>query len=331
MDGTETLILSRRDLAGLMRPADYLAAVEAGFLAAAKGRAESPAPLHLAAEGGGFHGKGALYANGNRRYAALKFNGNFPGNPSRGLPTIQGVIILSDAGTGTPLAIMDSIEVTLRRTAAASALAARRLARPRSARVAICGCGAQALPHLEALTDVLPLAGGAVWDQDGGRAASLSRAAYERLGLELRPASAIREATLDADVIVTCTTATAPFLGRDDVGAGAFIAAVGADAPHKSEIEPPLMREAGVFVDVLDQCIVMGDLHHAVAGGAMTPTDVRADLAQLVSRACEGRRDDGEIIVFDSTGTAIEDVASAALAYERAAASGAGLRVNLGA
>src|SRR5690349_16808733 len=125
----DTLILSRSDIAALMRPADYLAAVETGFRALAEGRAQAPSPLAIPGQGGAFHAKGASLRL-ERPYAALKLNGNFPDNPSaRGLPTIQGAILLCDGETGAVLAILDSIEITLRRTAAATALAARHLAR----------------------------------------------------------------------------------------------------------------------------------------------------------------------------------------------------------
>src|SRR5688572_15261197 len=134
----QSLILTRADISALMTPADYLEAVKDAFRAAKEGRANAPGPMHLPASGGGFHAKGASY-RGRRAYAALKLNGNFPGNPARtGLPTIQGAILLCDAENGALLAVMDSIEITLRRTAAASALAARHLARPDSRTALIC-------------------------------------------------------------------------------------------------------------------------------------------------------------------------------------------------
>jgi alanine dehydrogenase len=320
-------ILGQRDIATLMSPADYLAAVENGFRAANEGRASSPPPLHLAANAGGFHAKGALIENAHGVYAVLKFNGNFPGNVDR--PTIQGVVLVSDARTGSPLAIMDSVEITLRRTAAASALAARHLARHDSSSIAFCGCGAQAWAHVEAFADIFDLVEGAAWDVDSGKAARFAFRAREMFGVELRAVRSLRQATLDADIVVTTTTASAPFLGVEDVAAGAFIAAVGADAPHKNEIEPTLMARAQVYVDVLAQCVVMGDLHHAIAAGVMAREDVRGDLAALVSGHCERRMRADHIILFDSTGTAIEDAASAALIFERALESGVGRDVQL--
>ena len=313
------LILSRRDVAALMRPADWLEAVERGFRAAAEGKAASPMPMHIPAEGGGFHAKGAVIALG-RRYVALKFNGNFPANPaSRGLPTIQGAMILSDGETGSLLALIDSIEVTLRRTAAASALAARLLAKADSRTLLVCGCGEQGRAHVEALADVLPLERCLAWDSDWERAG-----AFEGRGpIDVQAVRDLAEAVREADIIATCTTAREAFLPLEPVRPGTFIAAVGADSPEKRELMPDLMAAAAIVTDVTAQCAVMGELHHA-PGAA-----VRAELGELVAGTRAGRLGDEEIIVFDSTGTALQDVAAAAAIYEKAAADPSLRRIAL--
>ena len=316
-------LLSQGDISRLMRPSDYLAAVEAGFRASKQGRAASPPPMHLAAKDGGFHAKGASYAN-ERCYFALKLNGNFPGNPqTNGLPTIQGAILLSDAANGTLLAILDSPEVTLQRTAAATALAARHLARADSTISCMAGCGSQALPHLTALIGVLPIKRCLAFDADAARASEFVRAA-EALDIDCKVVTNLHQAAQGADVIVTVTSARSPILGVDDVKSGTFVAAVGTDSPEKNEIAPTLMAEATVVVDVLEQCLVMGDLHHAIAAGAMTEGDVHADLGDVVTGKTPGREHADQIFLFDSTGTALEDAASAALIYERAIEEGAG-------
>ncbi|MGH6786807.1 MAG: ornithine cyclodeaminase family protein [Novosphingobium sp.] len=325
-----TLILSRAEIAALMRPADYLAAVELAFRAAHQGRASSPLPLHLPVPGGGFHAKAAMLCD-DRDYAALKLNGNFPGNPAaRGLPTIQGAVLLCDAGDGRLLAVLDSIEITLRRTAAATALAARHLARPDSATVAMIGCGDQARPQLEALAEVLPIRRCLAFDIAEGRAEAFAAGICASSEIDCRAVADLRSATLASDVIVTCTTARAPLLDRGDVRPGAFVAAVGADVADKHEIAPALFAAATVVADVLAQCLAMGDLHHAVAAGAIEPAAVHAELGDLVAGAKPGRTSAKEITLFDSTGTALQDVASAAMAYERALSAGVGLPVALG-
>jgi ornithine cyclodeaminase/alanine dehydrogenase-like protein (mu-crystallin family) len=324
-----TLLLSAADIRSLMKPADWFRAVEAGFLASKQGRTLSPAPMHIPVPGGGFHAKGAYlarFSSTDRGYVALKLNGNLPGNPERtGLPTIQGAVLLCDAGTGAVLAILDSIEVTLMRTAAASAVAASRLARKSSSTMLVCGCGQQAMPHIAALMDVLPIRHVFVSDIAAEKAASLAREARAKLGLSVEAAPRFCEVSPRCDVVVTCTTSTTAFLGAEHLSRGAFIAAVGADSPHKSEIAPDLMEQAKVVVDVFEQCIAMGDLRLALASSALSSSDVHADLGDIVSGARPGRTSDDEIIVFDSTGTAIEDVASAAMIYERALAAGVGV------
>ena len=318
-----TIILTRSEVAALMSPADYLDAVEQGFRAVHDGEAQVPPPWHIDGNGGGFHGKGASLRL-DRLYIALKLNGNFPGNPQRnGLPTIQGAILLCDGENGSLLAVMDSIEVTLRRTAAASALAARFLARADSASLLVCGCGAQAPAQLQALRGVLPLKHGWCWDRDPERARAFGRSSA------LQPIYDLRAAALDSDVIVTCTTSAEPFLGRDDVRPGTFVAAVGADSPHKSEIEPGLMAGALVVTDSTAQCAAMGDLQHAIAAGTMAVEDVHAELGELVAGARPGRTDGRQITIFDSTGVAVQDVASAVRIYKRALSAGARTRLAL--
>lgn len=312
-----TLLLSRRDVGALMRPGDYLEAVRAGFGAFAEGRAHSPPPLGLDGAGGTFHAKGASLRL-DRLYVALKLNGNFPGNPTaRGLPTIQGAILLCDGESGAVLAIMDSIEVTLRRTAAATALAGRYLARADSRAILICGCGDQGEAQLAALRETLPLANCLAWDLDRGKAERFALAAAKH-GLAAEAVSDLEAAALASDVIVACTTARQAYLKAAFVRPGSFVAAVGADSPDKSEIEPALMAKAKVVTDARAQCEAMGDLRHAVAAGAMRADDAHAELHELVSGARPGRANAEEITLFDSTGTALQDVAAAATIFQRA-------------
>jgi alanine dehydrogenase len=138
-------------------------------------------------------------------------------------------------------------------------------------------------------------------------------------------------AAAQSDVIVTCTTAREPFLAADMVAAGTFVAAVGADSPDKSEIHPALMARALVVPDLVDQCAAMGDLRHAIAAGAMHREAVHAELADLVVGARPGRTSDDQITLFDSTGTALQDVAAAVRIHERALARPGRLAIDLAA
>ena len=327
---TATLVLTRRDVSRVLGVRDCIDAVERAFGLHAAGASIPPAVLGVHVEGGGFHLKSAGLL-GDRSLFAAKVNANFPGNPARfGLPTIQGVIALFDAERGMPLAVLDSAGITSLRTAAASAVAAKFLAREDAAVATVCGCGEQGRSQLRALAAVRPLRRVHAFDADAASAERYAAEMTRELGIDVMVATDLAAAARRSDVVVTCTTARRWILGPGDVATGAFVAAVGADHPEKQEIAPALMAASAVVVDVLEQCEQMGDLHHAIAAGAMTRDDVAADLAEVVSGRKPGRRRDDEVVVFDSTGTALQDVAAAGLAYERALAAGIGVSLDLG-
>ena len=327
----DTLVLTRRDIAALMTREDFLHAAEAAFLALASGEAVAPLPMHLHVDGGAFHVKGASL-NAERHLVAIKLNGNFPRNPDKlGFPTIQGAILLADATNGSLLAVMDSIEITLQRTAAASALAARHLARPDSSRVGVCGCGEQGRVQLAAIASIFGPDEVFAWDQDFDRARAYADEMTKQLSVVVRPTEQLEATTSGADIILTCTTARRWFLGPAHVRPGTFVAAIGADSPGKNEIAPELMARSNIVVDVLEQCLTMGDLHHAISAGAVAAADVRADLGQVVTGKRKGRINAADIWIFDSTGTAAQDVAAAAQVYVRALESDVGIHVEFGA
>ena len=324
------LLLTRSDIAALMAPHDYLDAVDAGFRSCDSDQGTSPIPMHLPGLDGGFHAKGARVSLRGCDYVAVKLNANFPGNSEKyGLPTIQGVVLLCDATHGSLLAIMDSIEITLRRTAAASALAARYLAPRVVDSIAICGCGEQGRAHLDALFPMLAPRCALAWDRDSTKAQAFALAAGKQLGSRVKAVTSIGDATRASQVIVTATTARQPILTTDLVRPGTFIAAVGADNPEKNEIAPALMASATVVVDVLRQAETMGDLHHAIRAGVLSSRDVHAELVEMVVGRKPGRTRDDQVTIFDSTGVAIEDVASAVWIYERALRRSVGLTVSL--
>ena len=309
------LVLSRSDIARLMAYEDYVVAVEAAFVwrrRARRWRRPLPAP-HV--PDGSFHAKGAALL-GTGAVTAIKVNGNFPGNPAaNGLPTVQGVIYLADAGNGRPLAVMDSIEVTINRTAAATTLAARHLARPDSRIATLCGAGVQGRIHLVAIAAAARLERINIWDAEVEAAERLAREMSAALKLDIR-ATADLSVTRDSDIIVTCTSARHAFLTLDLVRPGTFIAAVGADNSDKQEIDPALYAASLAVVDSLEQAAEIGDLHHALAAGAVTTDHVHATLGEVLAGAKPGRRDATAITLFDSTGMGLQDVAAAAAIYD---------------
>lgn len=325
-----TLVLTRSEVAAVLDLRACTAAVERAFRMHGAGDAPAPAIMGVHVAGGGFHTKaGVLHLD--RSYFAAKTNANFMHNRTRfGLPTIQGTIVLHDAEHGYPLAVMDSIEISILRTGAATAVAARYLARPDAAVVAVVGCGAQGRIQLRAVASVLPIERAVVWDLDRSRAERLAAELGPELGVAIAVAHDAVSAARHADVCVTCTPSEEYLLPREAVRPGTFVAGVGADNPSKKELHPALLAASTVVVDVLEQCATIGDLHHALDAGLMTRAGVHAELGAVVAGVAPGRTSDREITVFDSTGMALQDVAAAAAAYERALATGAGRIIALG-
>jgi alanine dehydrogenase len=324
-------ILSRRDLLQLVGLPECITAVERAFRLHAEGRTLGPAVLGVSAPRGGFHIKAAGLV-GERSYFAAKTNANFPDHPRRlGLPTIQGTVVLADAETGEPLAVLDSASLTAVRTGAATAVAAKFLARANARSATIVGCGAQAETQLGAIAAVLPLEHVRVIDTDPGQAERLVARARASLGIRVEAVTDLRAALRASDVAVTCTPSRRWLVSVDDVAPGTFIAAVGADSHGKQELEPRLLASATLVVDVLEQCAEIGELQHALAAGVMTRDQVHAELGDVVAGRRPGRRWDAEITVFDSTGSALQDVAAAIVAYEKANALGRGTEVTLDA
>ena len=282
----------------------------------------------VAAAEGKFHIKAAL-REGERPMFVAKTNANFPGNPARGLQTIQGILALFDAENGRLLALMDSGSITAIRTAAATAVAAKFLA-PMDARVlAIVGCGTQALQHVRAIREVRDITSVRALDLDVTAADKFARAVKDDCGINVHIVDDLRAATGDAEIVVTLTSSRRAFLCRDDVRPGAFVAGVGADSPDKSELDPGLLAESRIIVDDLEQCAVMGDLHHAIAAARLAKDDVAATLGDVAADPSLYPPLGDRVTVFDSTGIPIEDVVAAALAFEKAEQANVGTSVSL--
>jgi alanine dehydrogenase len=326
-----TLILTRTDVTSLLDLRDCIEAVEDAFRQHALGTAIPPAVLGVLVNEGGFHIKAAGIHQPRPLFAA-KVNGNFTDNPERyGRPTIQGVIVLADLTNGTPLAVLDSIEITVQRTAAATAVATTYLARQDARVVTIVGCGVQGRAQLRSIACVRSISEVHAYDVDAEAVRRFIAEMPSAVGVPVHAVSNLRDALHGSDIVITCTTARQPIVYQGDLRPGTFLAAVGADNSSKQEIDPTLLASATVVADVLDQSVSMGDVYHAVTAGLLTRADVYGELGEIVCGRKPGRRTADEIIVFDSTGMALQDVAASALVYQRALDRGVGQRVALGA
>lgn len=284
--------------------------------------------LGFTVEGGSIHVKAGLLP-GSRSALAAKVNVNLPNNwKTRQLPTIQGAVLLVDAVTGRPLAIMESMALTAIRTAATAALAAKFGVRSNARRAAVIGCGAQARYQVNAMRACFSIEQMCVFDIDQARARAFA-AAIADADMCATPAPSVSAAVDGADICITCTTSKQAVLTNDMMLAGCFVAAMGADNPDKCEIDPAPMGRSRILVDDLEQCAAGGDLAHALRAGSVSRNRVHADLADLASGLKVGRATSDELVIFDSTGSGIQDVAAAWVAYQAACAAGTGVRFNL--
>ncbi len=322
MQDQGTLLLRRTDVSELLTLEECIDAVEKVFRLQGEGKVAAPGILGVKAPRGGLHVKAGLLP-GERSYLVAKLNTNYPENAQRfGLSTIQGIIVIYDAENGYPLAVFDSIDITVKRTAAASAVAAKYLAKSNSSTATVCGCGQQGHAQLRAMKAILPLKNIYVFDRDQSAAENMAAEFADETEIEV--VRDLRAAIQKSDVCVTCTSSRQFFVRKEDVRAGAFIAAVGADNEHKQEIDPALMASCKVVADSLEQCSTIGDLHHAISEGLMGRENVYGELAEIVAGQKPGRTSEEEIIVFDSTGVAIEDAVAAVAVYEKVRGSDVG-------
>jgi ornithine cyclodeaminase len=247
------------------------------------------------------------------RHLGVKVVQVSPGNEARGLPTVDGLYLLFDATTGTPLAVMDGKSLTDRRTAAASALAASYLARPDAAHHLVIGAGAVAAMLVPAHAAVRPIRRVTLWNRTAAKAGLLA----ERLaaqGFAVAVSTDLGAAMGEADIISAATMSAAPLVLGNAVKPGAHIDLVGAFNPTLRESDDALMARASLFVDTRGGALAeAGDILQAMASGAIDETAIRAELAELCRGDHPGRTSPDEITVFKSVGAAIEDLVAANL------------------
>jgi len=298
-----TRFIDAAEVWATVSPEAAVNAIENMLRAQAMGRITPSASLAVEVPQGTFHAKACGSRAPGSGLFVSKINANFPGNPGRGLPTIQGVIAVFDTGAGRLRALVDSPSVTALRTAATSALAARHLLREDVREAAIIGCGALCSAHSEVLSTVLRLSKLRFFDIDRARASALVERTTKP-GLECRVATSLNDVTDGVSLIVSCTTATAPFLSAEHVGSGTLILAVGADNAMKREIVPELLAHARIVTDLTEQAVAIGALKQDRSLSARVCGELGDVMAGRVARTAPH-----EIVLFDSSGLGIEDLA----------------------
>ena len=304
------------DVERAVPPERALTAVRDAFVAYARGEWTMPPKVYVPAyPAGDFRAMPALGGG----HALLKWVTSFPGNPERGLPTVTGIVLLSDASNGALVAALDAGAVTAIRTGSAAVLAAEALGRGDAQSAAVVGCGVNGLATARTFRATgRPVL---VWDVDPARA----HAAAELVGAEVATS---RGAALAADLIATVTPGREILLGEGSLRPGQHVSLMGADGPGKAEAATEVLANARLFCDDWEQASHGGELAHAVEAAAIGRSDV-TELGAVLAGTAEGRQTDDEITLFDSTGLAIQDLAIALAALERAGALGDLPRVEL--
>ena len=298
-------VFSARDVEAAVSPHEAYDAVRDAFMAFVRGEWSMPPKVYVTNyPAGDFRAMPAIGGG----HALLKWVTSFPGNPARGLPTVTGIVVLSDSEDGRLLAVLDAAAVTALRTAAAGVLAADTLCRPEASSYAVVGCGVNGAEAARMLVahGARPIA----WDLDEKR----RRAVAERLGV--RVAASAAEA-LACEVVLTVTPGSEVLYPAGSLEPGQHVSLMGADGPGKAEVALDELERSHLFCDDWEQASHGGELAAAVEAGVVAQADV-TELGAVLTGEADGRRSAGDITLFDSTGLAIQDLAIAKAAYAKA-------------
>ncbi len=304
-----TLLLTERDVRKLLKMKDAMDAVEEAFRLHALREVQMPPKVYLTFKNGDLRAMPAAVGS----YAGVKWVNSHPNNREKGLPTVMALLILSDPETGFPLAVMDATYLTCVRTGAAGGIAAKYLAREDSKVFGFVGCGTQAYFQLEALMEVFDVEKVLAYDLYE-KAAKAFAEHCGKLGIDAIPCECKNAGK--CDVLTTTTPSTSPVVKDEWIEEGTHINAIGADAPGKQELDENILLRAKVVVDDLEQAKHGGEINVACSKGLLK--SVHATIGEVIAGLKPGRESYEEITIFDSTGLAIQDVATASVVFERA-------------
>jgi len=323
--------LPEEDVKKLVSMDEAISAVESAFRDKALGNVQMPPKVYL------------LYGSGDLRVmpcyirtgeiSSVKIVNSHPRNPEKGLPTVMAMIVLVNPETGFPKAVMGGTWITGIRTGAAGAVAAKYLARKNSRIAAFIGAGTQARMQLLGITRVLQsIREVRVFDIKSEAAKAFIQFIEDHgaAGLSLIPASSVREAIEDADIIITTTPSRKPVVMSEWISDGVHLNCIGADAPGKQELDPMILKRASkIVVDDVEQAIHSGEINVPLSEGIIGVSSIYGELGEIVAGLKKGRESDDEITIFSSTGLAIQDAAVANIVYENALKKGVGTRIRL--
>jgi ornithine cyclodeaminase/alanine dehydrogenase-like protein (mu-crystallin family) len=326
-----TLFVGQPDVLRLLPMAACIEAVEGALRALARG--EALLPLRQVTHLPGGHGLVATMPAhvGPLGIAGVKAITVFHGNAGTPFDSHQGAILLFDDAHGRLLAVIDATAVTAIRTAAASAVATRALAREDATELAIVGTGVQAGTHLDAMLLVRPIRRVRVCGRDAERSRRFAGDAALRHGVPVEAAPSVRDAVEGADIVCTVTSSAEPVVRGAWLADGAHVNAVGACVPSRRELDTAAVVRARLFVDRRESALrEAGDFLIARSEGAVDDAHVLAEIGDVLAGRAPGRRTRDEVTLFESLGLGVEDVAAAHVVLANAERTGAGTRLDLG-
>ncbi len=322
----EVRLLFEADIRSLVGPKEALGAVRNAFAKLARREAVLPGVLgiEIPETRTEAHVKGA-FLRGSPSFSVKAASGSYD-NPSRGLPVSGGLVLVFDAVTGFPSAILfDNGYLTDLRTGAAGALAADLLAKKEVERVGIVGVGTQARYQLAALLGVRQPTTVLAYGRSTAKTAAYAREVESRHNVRVTVAPTLEKAVRGSDIVITVTPSTVPLVQAEWVLDGTHITAVGSDSPEKRELDVRVLQKADKIVaDHLEQCLRLGEIHHGVEAGVLAREDVYAELGEIAAGMKPGRESDEEITIADLTGVGVQDAAMAHLVAEEARRRGLG-------
>lgn len=250
-----------------------------------------------------------------------------PDNPKKGFPTVMALVILNSTETGAPVAIMDGTYLTNMRTGAAGGVAVKYLARRNSKTVGFVGTGNQAKTQLLAINEVIDIEEVKAIDTYEKGTLAFKDEMEKRIGCSITPKRSIRE-VCDCDILVTTTPSRKPIVMNEWIAEGTHINAIGADAPGKEELDPDILKRARIVVDDIPQASHSGEVNVPLSKKLITEKDICCEIGEVVAGRKKARTKDSDITVFDSTGLAIQDVATADMVYRKALKANIGIKLQ---
>ena len=324
----ELLIVGGADVRRALPMSDCIEAVDRAMRALSELRADVPLRTIMLLPGGrNFYGVMPGYLDDPRALGA-KILTVYPDNTKRGLASHVGLVVLFDTEIGVPLAVMDAAELTAIRTAAASAVATRALARQEASHLAILGTGDQAVTHLEAISKVRKLQTVHVWGRSSDKAERLAEEQGSKLSLRIEVSKTAEEAVRGADIVCTLTASHEPILSGAWLQPGAHVNLVGSSRLTSREADDEVVSRSRFFVDSRTSARAeAGELRHAMDAGKVSDRHVLGEIGEVLGGGVVGRTSDSDITVYKSLGVAVQDLAAAHVVYDRAIRDTIGTRV----